>query len=66
VATASLALAGLLIAAATAVDWTGLAGRDGLRVGLLAATLAAAAVLYFGVLGVFGFRPSQFARRAAP
>ena len=66
VSTASLALGGLLLAAATAIDWTGLAGRDGLRVGLLAATLVSAAVLYFGVLGAFGFRPSQFVRRAAP
>lgn len=66
VVTASLALAGLLVAAATAIDWTGLVGRDGLRIGLLAATIAASATLYFGVLSAFGLRPSQFVRRAAP
>ena len=66
VAVASLALAGLLVAAATAIDWTGLVGRDGLRVALLAAAIAAACLLYFGVLGAFGLRPSQFVRRAAP
>jgi putative peptidoglycan lipid II flippase len=66
VGTASAALAGLLVAASVAVDWTGLAGRDAVRVALLTAVIAAAAVLYFGVLGAFGLRPSQFMRRAAP
>ena len=45
------------------IDWLGLAGREGLRIGWLAACLAAPRVLYFGVLVAAGLRPRDFSRR---
>ena len=38
-------------------------GRDGLRAALMAASLGAAALLYFGVLLAAGLRPRDFSRR---
>jgi putative peptidoglycan lipid II flippase len=54
----------LLGAASVGIDWVGLAGRELVRVGALAGCLAAAALLYFGVLLGAGFRPRDFSRRA--
>jgi len=61
---ATLALSGLLAVAAIQIDWLGLAGRDGLRAALMAASLGGAALLYFGVLLAAGLRPRDFSRRA--
>jgi putative peptidoglycan lipid II flippase len=61
---ATLALSGLLAVAAIRIDWLGMTGRDGLRAALMAASLGAAALLYFGVLLAAGLRPSDFSRRA--
>jgi len=60
---ATLLMGGLLYLAQTRIDWAGLAGREWLRISWLAASLGAAAVLYFAVLGVAGFRPRDFSRR---
>ena len=60
---ATLALAGVLAFAAWRIDWFGLVGQEGVRVGLLAASLGAAAVVYFGVLLAAGIRPRDFSRR---
>ena len=60
---ATLLMGGLLYAAQTRIDWAGLAGREWLRIGWLAACLGAAAVLYFAALGLAGFRPRDFSRR---
>ena len=60
---ATLLMGGLLAGATVVIDWVGLAGRDGLRAALLAACLAAAALIYFGVLFAAGFRPRDFFRR---
>ena len=60
---ATLAMAALLAFATVGIDWVGLHGHDGLRVAWLAASLAAAALVYFGVLYVAGFRPRDFFRR---
>jgi len=64
IAVATLLLGGLLWAAATRIDWPGLAGREWLRIGWLAASLGAAALLYFAALGLAGMRPRDFSRRA--
>jgi len=61
---ATLALSALLAVAATNIDWLGMTGRDGLRAALMAASLSAAALLYFGVLLAAGLRPRDFSRRA--
>jgi len=61
---ATLAMSGLLAVAAVNIDWLGLAGREALRVGWLAACLVGAAVVYFGVLLGAGMRPRDFSRRA--
>ena len=61
---ATLALSALLAAAAINIDWLGLAGREGVRIAWLAASLGAAALVYFGVLFVAGLRPRDFSRRA--
>jgi putative peptidoglycan lipid II flippase len=61
---ATLALSALLAVAATNIDWLGMTGRDGLRAALMAASLSAAALLYFGVLLATGLRPRDFSRRA--
>jgi putative peptidoglycan lipid II flippase len=61
---ATLLMGALLAAAAQGIDWIGLASREGVRIGALAACLAASALLYFGVLLCAGFRPRDFSRRA--
>ena len=60
---ATVALGGVLAFASWRIDWFGLVGREGVRVGWLAASLAGAAVVYFGVLLAAGIRPRDFARR---
>ena len=60
---ATLLMGALLAGATVAIDWVGLAGRDGQRIALLAACLAAATLVYFGVLLAAGFRPRDFFRR---
>jgi putative peptidoglycan lipid II flippase len=45
-------------------DWIALRATPLLRAGALAAIIAAAAVSYFAVLLVLGFRPRDFKRRA--
>jgi putative peptidoglycan lipid II flippase len=54
---ASAALALFLGWAAQAVDWVALRSQPGLRLGLLAAVMAACAVIYLGLLAVLGLRP---------
>ena len=53
-----------LFAAATQIDWLGLAGRNAARAGLLALCLVVAATVYLGMLFVMGVRPRDFSRRA--
>jgi putative peptidoglycan lipid II flippase len=60
---ATLAMSGVLALAAWRIDWFGLAGQEGVRVAWLGASLAAAAVVYFGVLLATGQRPRDFSRR---
>ena len=61
---ATLLMGAMLWFAATRIDWAGLAGREGLRIAWLAGCLAAAAAIYFAVLGAAGMRPRDFSRRA--
>jgi putative peptidoglycan lipid II flippase len=61
---ATLAMSAVLAVAATGIDWRHLGGHDGLRAAWLAASLGAAALVYFGVLLAEGFRPRDFSRRA--
>lgn len=49
--------------ASTHIDWIGLRAQPFLRIGLLAACLAAAAVAYFGVLLLTGLKLRQMLRR---
>jgi len=60
---ASVVLGGLLWWAGVAIDWTGLGDRKWLRIGLVAACLAGAALAYFGTLLATGLKPREFARR---
>lgn len=62
VAVATLLLGVLLVWANGHFDWVALRGQRLLRVGLLAAVMAAAAALYLGVLVLLGLRPRQFLR----
>ncbi|MEO7057385.1 MAG: murein biosynthesis integral membrane protein MurJ [Caldimonas sp.] len=64
VAVATIVLSAWLAGAAAVVDWTGLAGHDGIRVAWLAAALGGAGLAYFGVLWIAGVRPGDFVRRA--
>jgi putative peptidoglycan lipid II flippase len=64
VACAALLMGALLAGAEARIDWTGLTGQQALRVAWLAGCIAAAALVYFGVLFVAGFRPRDFSRRA--
>jgi putative peptidoglycan lipid II flippase len=61
---ATALMAGLLAAAESRIDWIGLSGHRGLRVAELAGCIAAAALVYFGVLLAAGLRPRDFSRRA--
>jgi putative peptidoglycan lipid II flippase len=54
----------LLYYAATAHDWIALQSSPWIRVGLLAAWLAVAAVVYFVSLGLVGIRWQKFLRHA--
>lgn len=56
-AVALAALAALLWFADSRIDWIALHARWWLRAGLLAAVIAAAVVVYFGVLALLGLRP---------
>ncbi len=49
--------------AATHIDWIGLRAQPFVRIGLLAACLVAAAVVYFGVLAATGLKLKQMLRR---
>ncbi len=60
---ATLAMSAVLAFAAWRIDWFGLVGREGVRIGWLAASLGAAAAVYFGVLLAAGLRPRDFSRR---
>jgi putative peptidoglycan lipid II flippase len=61
VSLATTALCALLLWANGLVDW--LRSSELMRAGLLAAVLAGAALVYFGVLLLCGMRPRQFMRR---
>ncbi len=49
--------------AATHIDWIGLRAQPFVRIGMLAACLVAAAVVYFGVLAATGVKLRQMLRR---
>ena len=57
-------LLAVLLVAAAQVDWLGLQSRWVLRLGALAAIIAASAGLYLGTLRLMGIRLSEFRRRA--
>ena len=63
VVAASALLAVLLLWGSQHFDWVGLRAHSLLRAGLLAALMAAAAVLYFGVLRLAGLNLRQLLRR---
>jgi putative peptidoglycan lipid II flippase len=63
IAVATSLMGGLLWFAATRIDWAGFAGHEARRIVWLAGCLAAAAAVYFAVLGAAGFRPRDFSRR---
>jgi putative peptidoglycan lipid II flippase len=54
----------LLYYAANTHDWIALQQTPWTRIGLLAAWLGAAAVIYFGALGLVGIRWQKFLRHA--
>ncbi len=60
VVVATALMAAVLVAAETRIDWIGMAGRQTLRVAELAGCILAAALVYFGVLLVGGFRAARF------
>jgi putative peptidoglycan lipid II flippase len=60
---ASAVLGALLWWAGQAIDWTALGDRKWLRIGLVAACLGGAALLYFGTLLATGLKLRDFARR---
>ncbi|QXZ10228.1 murein biosynthesis integral membrane protein MurJ [Comamonas sp. Y33R10-2] len=60
---ASVLLAVLLLWGSQHFDWVGLRSNGFLRAGLLAAMMAAAAALYFGVLMLSGLKLRQLLRR---
>jgi len=63
VAVATLALGALLVWGNRYFDWVALRDQRLLRVGLLAAIIAGAGVLYFGVLALAGVKLRQLVRR---
>jgi putative peptidoglycan lipid II flippase len=63
VVAASALLAVLLLWGAQYFDWVGMRGQSLQRVGLLAALMAAAAVLYFGALWAAGLQLRKMLRR---
>jgi putative peptidoglycan lipid II flippase len=60
---ASVLLAVFLSWAATAVDWTGLQATPWARVGLMAVTLSAAALIYLGAAQLSGLKFMQYVKR---
>jgi putative peptidoglycan lipid II flippase len=64
VVVATALMGGLLAAAEARIDWIGLAAQQGLRAAELTGCIAGAALVYFGVLLLGGFRPRDFSRRA--
>lgn len=56
-------LGGFLLWAAQAVPWIAMQSRDGQRIGLMAACLAAGVALYFATLLASGLKFRQFMRR---
>ena len=62
---ASALMGGLLTVSAQSLDWLGMQRTPGLRALWLAGVVAAAAVLYLGLLHFMGLRLRQFARRAS-
>ena len=60
---ATTLLGALLAWAAHAIPWVGLVEHEARRIGLLAACLGGAALLYFGTLLASGLRLSHFMRR---
>jgi putative peptidoglycan lipid II flippase len=54
----------VLFYAAGAHNWIALQAEPWTRIGLLAAWLAAAAITYFGALGIVGIRWQKFLRHA--
>jgi putative peptidoglycan lipid II flippase len=60
---ASALLGGLLGWGAHAFDWIALGAREGRRIGLMAAFLGGAALLYFAALAALGIRLRHFMRR---
>jgi putative peptidoglycan lipid II flippase len=60
---ASLVLAGLLVWGDQHFDWVGLRSARLQRIGLLAALIAGAGVLYFAVLAITGLKLRSFVRR---
>ena len=60
---ASALLGGLLGWGAHAFDWIALGAHEGRRIGLMAAFLAGAALLYFTALAAMGIRLRHFMRR---
>jgi putative peptidoglycan lipid II flippase len=63
VVAATALLAAFLAWTSMRFDWLGLRGQAPLRIGLLAALLAASALLYFGALAAAGLRLRQFVTR---
>ncbi len=63
VALASALMGGLMALAARQIDWLALGQREGLRAGLMALVLAAAALLYFGALALLGIKAGSFMRK---
>ncbi|HWK70528.1 MAG TPA: murein biosynthesis integral membrane protein MurJ [Burkholderiaceae bacterium] len=60
---ALLAMSAVLGWAGQALDWVALGARPGMRILWLGGVLLGSMAVYFGMLAVFGFRPSDFTRR---
>jgi len=61
---ATLAMSALLVVAQERIDWLGLGSREHVRVAWMAASIAAAAGVYFSALFLMGIRPRDFSRQA--
>jgi putative peptidoglycan lipid II flippase len=61
---ALIPLAGVLLYAANAHNWIALQAEPWIRIGLLAAWLGLAAIVYFASLGLVGIRWQKFLRHA--
>jgi len=60
---ASVVMGGLMALLARRIDWLALGQHELLRAGAMAAALAAAAVVYFGVLALLGLRLRSLVRK---